>query len=88
MPTLLRRRLSKIKGKEKLNKKTDGRHKGRKSQDTRSGKENKKTGISRGCFESYGFRARALKENTVQVSTLEAEVELSDYSGTYVSTVP
>ncbi len=61
---------------------------GRKSQDTRSGKENKKTGISRGCLESYGFRARAPKVNTVQVSTLEAEVEPSDYSGTYVSTVP
>ena len=88
MPNSLRRRLSKIKGKEKLNKKTGGSHKGRKSKDTRSGKENKETGISRGCLEFYGFRARGPKGNTVQVSTLEAEVELSDYSGTYVSTVP
>jgi hypothetical protein len=61
MPISLRRRLSKIKGKEKLNKKNVGCHKGRKSQDTRSGKEHKKTGISRGCLESYGFRARAPK---------------------------
>jgi hypothetical protein len=42
-----------------------------------------------GRLEAYGFRASfPKKSNLVLTSTLEAEVELSDYSGTYISTVP
>jgi hypothetical protein len=42
-----------------------------------------------GRLEFFGFRAICPKEgNLVQSSTLVAEVEKNDYSGTYVSTVP
>jgi hypothetical protein len=40
-------------------------------------------------LESHGFRVSVPKVgNLVQVSTLTVETELSEYSGTYVSTVP
>ena len=43
----------------------------------------------KGRLEYFGFRATTPKEgNLVQISALVAEVELNEYSGTYVSTVP
>jgi hypothetical protein len=88
LPNSLRKRLSKLTSNEKSTKKTGRCHKGRKSNNVRNRKEERRTGPVRGCLESYGFRARIPKANLVEVSTLEAEAELSDYSGTYVSTVP
>lgn len=46
-------------------------------------------GPTRGSLEAYGFKVRFPKgTNLVQISTLNAEAELSDFSGIYVLTVP
>ena len=63
------------------------------TKDRKSGNKNKARVETeyplRGRLEAYGFRASFPKKNNlVLMSTLEAEVELSDYSGTYISTVP
>lgn len=43
----------------------------------------------RGHLEAYGFKASFPKKNNLVLpSIVEAEVELSKYSGTYISTVP
>jgi hypothetical protein len=88
LPNSLRRKLSKLTRTGNSTKKGGRYHKGKKSHNVRNKKEERRTGLVRGCLESYGFRARIPKANLVEVSTLEAEAELSDYSGTYVSTVP
>ncbi len=88
MPPLLHKKSVKLMRKVCLDKKIKNQTKERKS-----GKENKARVETkyplRGSLEAYGFRARLPKKsNLVSTSTLEAEEESSEYSGTYISTVP
>jgi hypothetical protein len=88
MPPLLHKKSVKLMRKVCLDKKIKNQTKERKS-----GKENKvREEIKyplQGSLEAYGFRARLPKKsNLVSTSTLEAEEESSEYSGTYISTVP
>ncbi len=88
MPPLLHKKSVKLLRKVCLDKKITQQTKERKSgKKTKTRVETKYS--LRGSLEAYGFRARLPKKrNLVSTTTLEAEEKLSEYSGTYISTVP